>query len=95
MCASVHTEPSGPPTEAVSLRSELPSVADLAVEDTFMTVQVCGVQGLVAHAALETFFVEGQLADFPRFGGVYRFLAFWALDLFGGLERHFGLLLDH
>jgi len=65
MCASVHTEPSGPSTEAISLRSELPTMADLTVEYAFMAVQVCGVQSLVAHAALETFFVEGKLADFP------------------------------
>jgi len=64
MCASVHTEPSGPPTEAVSLGSELPTMADLAEEYSLVAVQVCGVQSLVAHTAFETFFVEGKLADF-------------------------------
>jgi len=65
MCASVHTEPGRAAAEAVSLRSKLPPVADLAVEHALVAVQVCGVQSLVAHTALETFFVEGKLADFP------------------------------
>jgi len=93
MCTSVHTEPSSATTEAVALGTELPAMADLAVEHPLVAVQVCGVKCLVAHAAFETFLVEGEFSNFPGFSSVYGFFALGALDLFGGLERHLGGLL--
>jgi len=93
MCTSVHTEPSSTTTEAVALGSELPTVADLAVQHSLVAVQVRGVQGLVAHAAFETFLVEGKFSDLPGFSSVNGLFALGAFDLFGGLEGHFGGLL--
>jgi len=90
MRPGVHTEAGRPRAEAVALGPEFAAVARLAVEDPFVAVLVGRIQHLVAHAALEALLVEGELTHHPRLGSVYRFAASWALDLFWGLEGHFG-----
>jgi len=90
MRPGVHTEAGSTRPEAVALGAEFAAMAGLAVEDSFVAVLVGRIQHLVAHAALEALLVEGELAHHPRLGSVYGFAASRALDLFWGLEGHFG-----
>jgi len=86
--AGVHAEASSAAAEAVSLRSKLASVTDLAVQNVIVHVGVGGVQHLVAHTAFVTFLMEGDIAYHPGFGVVHRLAALGAFGVFGGLERH-------
>jgi len=45
-----------------------------------VAVQVGGIQGLAAHAALETFLVELEFSNLPGLCCVYRLAASGALD---------------
>jgi len=92
MSTGVHGQSSGATSEAISLGSELPAVAGLAVQHSLVAVLVRGVKSLVAHTAFEAFLVELQVAHSSGFCCVNRFAACWALDLCGGLEGHFGRL---
>lgn len=92
MCTCVHTEAPGTTAEAISLGSVLPRVAHLAVNFSLMLGNVCAFQQLVTHSTLKAHLVPFLSCTNLLLSGVHWLLAFGALGMLNGLERHCGLV---
>jgi len=87
--SGVHAETSSSTTEAITLWSEFSAMTSLAVKNFFVHVGISRVKHFVAHTALVAFLVEGNISDHSCLCVVDRLVAFWALGVFDGFERHF------
>jgi len=93
MGSVVHGQASSATTESVSLRSVLAAVAVLAEQHRLVLTAVCGIQSLVAHAALEAGLVEFVSTGNALLSSVHGLAALGALGGLNSDERHFGLWL--
>jgi len=88
LSSHVHAKGAGAHTEAVALRTVLPSVTNLAIKMAFMFCHIDTVQHLIAKIAFEAKFMPFGAGGDAFLGGVDGLAALGTLWTFRQLERH-------